>query len=58
MLPILGTYPWLLRSLRVLTTADFDRLTDAMDLPPLCRYKEVADGLGMTRQGVLKAIKG
>ncbi|BAH47190.1 hypothetical protein ACH47B_22455 [Rhodococcus sp. NPDC019627] len=34
-LAVLGTYPWRLRSLRVLTTADFDRLTDALDLPPL-----------------------
>ncbi|MFC9839743.1 helix-turn-helix domain-containing protein [Rhodococcus sp. NPDC127530] len=57
-LAVLGTYPWPLRSLRVLTTADFDRLTDAMDLPPLVSVQEAADGLGMTRQGVLKAIKG
>ncbi|EID81425.1 MULTISPECIES: hypothetical protein [Rhodococcus] len=57
-LAVLGTYPWSLRSLRVLTTADFDRLTDAMDLPPLVSVQEAADGLGMTRQGVLKAIKG
>ena len=57
-LAVLETYPWPLRSLRVLTTADFDCLTDAMDLPPLVSVQEAADGLGMTRQGVLKAIKG
>jgi len=57
-LAVLETYPWPLRSLRVLTTADFDRLTDAMALPPLVSVQEAADGLGMTRQGVLKAIKG
>lgn len=44
-LAVLGTYPWPLRSLRVLTTADFDRLTDAMDLPPLVSVQEAADGL-------------
>jgi len=57
-LAVLETYPWPLRSLRVLSTADFDRLTDAMALPPLVSVQEAADDLGMTRQGVLKAIKG
>ena len=57
-LAVLGTYPWSLRSLRVLSTADFDRLTDAMALPPLVSVQEAAEDLGMTRQGVLKAIKG
>ena len=45
-LAVLGTYPWPLRSLRVLSTADFDRLTDAMALPPLVSVQEAADGLG------------
>ncbi|MGW5153388.1 helix-turn-helix domain-containing protein [Rhodococcus koreensis] len=42
----------------MLSTADFDRLTDMLALPPLVLVQEAADGLGMTRQGVLKAIKG
>ncbi len=34
-LAILETYPWPLRSLRVLPTDDYDRLVDAIDVPPL-----------------------
>ncbi|WP_230990342.1 hypothetical protein [Rhodococcus oxybenzonivorans] len=39
-LAVLGPYPWPLRSLRVLSTADFDCLTDAMELPPLVSVEE------------------
>ncbi|WP_368679963.1 hypothetical protein R1X32_01075 (plasmid) [Rhodococcus opacus] len=39
-LAVLGTHPWSLRSLPMLTTADFDRLIDAMDLPPLVSVQE------------------
>lgn len=38
-------------------TADFDRLTDAIELPPLVSVTEAATALGMSRQGVLKAIR-
>jgi hypothetical protein len=57
-LAVLETSPWPLRSLRVLTTADFDRLTDAMDLRRWCRCRRPPTASSMTRQGVLKAIKG
>ncbi|MGW4339027.1 helix-turn-helix domain-containing protein [Rhodococcus koreensis] len=56
-LAVLETYEWPAVSLRVLTTADFDRLTDAVDLPPLVSVQEAADGARDDRQGVLKAIK-
>ncbi|WP_137725652.1 helix-turn-helix domain-containing protein [Prescottella subtropica] len=56
-LAILDTYPWPLLSLRVLTTDDFDRLVDALDVPPLLSVAEAADALGVSRQGVLKAIR-
>lgn len=55
-LAILETYPWPLRSLRVLPTDDYDRLVDAIDVPPLVSVQEAADQLGISRQGVLKAI--
>ncbi|WP_250718778.1 helix-turn-helix domain-containing protein [Rhodococcus qingshengii] len=56
-LALLETYSGPLLSLRVLTTADFDRLTDAIELPPLVSVTEAATALGMSRQGVLKAIR-
>ncbi|MDH6284494.1 helix-turn-helix domain-containing protein [Prescottella agglutinans] len=55
-LAILDRYPWTLLSLRVLTTADFDRITDAIELPPLVSVTEAASTLGVSRQSVLKAI--
>lgn len=55
-LAILETYPWPLRSLRVLLTADYDRLLDGVDLPPLLSVQETADRLGISRQAVIKAI--
>ena len=56
-LALLDTYPWTLLSMRVLTAADFDRLTDAIELPPLVSVTEAANTLGVSRQGVLNAIK-
>ncbi len=56
-LALLDTYPWTLLSMRVLTAADFDRLTDAIELPPLVSVTEAATTLGVSRQGVLNAIK-
>ena len=55
-LAVLETYPWPLRSLRVLPTEDFDRLVEAIDVPPLVSVQEAADALGISRQAVLKAI--
>lgn len=55
-LAILETYPWPLRSVRVLLTADYDRLLDGVDLPPLLSVQEAADRLGISRQAVIKAI--
>src|SRR5690606_7299771 len=55
-LAILKTYPWPLRSVRVLLTADYDRLLDGVDLPPLLSVQEAADRLGISRQAVIKAI--
>ena len=55
-LAILDTYPWPLLSMRVLTTADFDRLAEAVELPPLVSVAEAASTLGISRQGVLDAI--
>jgi excisionase family DNA binding protein len=55
-LAILDTYPWELLSLRVLTTADFDRITDTSELPALVSVTEAADVLGVSRQSVLNAI--
>ena len=56
-LAILEQYPWTLLSLRVLTAADFDRLTDAIELPPLVSVSEAAAELGVSRQSILKSIK-
>lgn len=56
-LALLETYPWPVLSLRVLTTADFDRLTDALDVPPLLSVTEATTVLGISRQGVLDLIK-
>ncbi|PCK23255.1 helix-turn-helix domain-containing protein [Rhodococcus qingshengii] len=56
-LAILEQYPWTLLSLRVMTAADFDRLTDAVELPPLVSVSEAAAELGVTRQSILKSIK-
>ncbi|MET4614085.1 excisionase family DNA binding protein [Rhodococcus sp. PvR044] len=55
-LAILDTYPWPLLSMRVLTTADFDRLAEAVELPPLVSVAEAASILGVARQSVLNAI--
>lgn len=55
-LAVLETYPWPLHSLRVLPTDDFDRLIEAIDVPPLVSVQEAADALGISRQAVLKAI--
>lgn len=55
-LALLGTYRWPLHSMRVLPTDDYDRLVDALDVPPLLSVQETADRLGISRQGVLKAI--
>ncbi|WP_404316310.1 helix-turn-helix domain-containing protein [Prescottella equi] len=55
-LAILDRYPFTLLSLRVLTTDDYDRITDAIELPPLVSVTEAANALGVSRQGVLKAI--
>lgn len=55
-LAILDTYPWPVRSVRVLPTADYDRLVDAVEVPPLLSVQEAADLLGISRQAVLKAV--
>lgn len=55
-LALLDQYPSALLSLRVLTTEDFDRLTDGYELPALVSVTEAAALLGISRQGVLKAI--
>ncbi|WP_032385492.1 helix-turn-helix domain-containing protein [Rhodococcoides fascians] len=55
-LALLKSYEAPLLSLRVLSTADFDRLTDAIELPPLVSVTEAASSLGISRQGVLNAI--
>ena len=56
-LAILEQYPSTLLSLRVLTAADFDRLTEAAELPPLVSVSEAAEELGVSRQSILKSIK-
>lgn len=55
-LAILETYPWALHSMRVLPTADYDRLADTADLPSLLSVQEAAVRLGISRQAVTKAI--
>lgn len=55
-LALLGAYESPLLSLRVLPTADFDRLTEAVELPALVSVTEAAATLGISRQGVLNAI--
>lgn len=55
-LAILDTYTWPLLSMRVLTAADFDRLTEAIELPPLVSVTEAASVLGFSRQGVIDRI--
>ena len=56
-LAILEQYPSTLLSLRVLTAADFDRLTETTELPPLVSVSEAAEELGVSRQSILKSIK-
>ncbi|MBQ7804389.1 helix-turn-helix domain-containing protein [Rhodococcus sp. (in: high G+C Gram-positive bacteria)] len=56
-LAILEQYPSTLLSLRVMTAADFDRLTEAAELPPLVSVSEAAEELGVSRQSILKSIK-
>ncbi len=45
-LAILGQYPPSLVSLRVLPAADFDRHTEAAELPALVTVSEAAEELG------------
>lgn len=57
-LSILEQYPSsTLLSLRVLTAADLDRSTEAVELPPLVSVNEAAKELGVSRQSILKSIK-
>lgn len=55
-LAILTAYEWDLQSLRVLPTADFDKLASAVEIPDLVSAQQAAEILGMTSQGVRKAI--
>lgn len=56
-LAILDQYPPALVSLRVLPASDFDRLTEAAELPALVSVSEAAEELGVSRQSILKSIK-
>lgn len=56
-LAILDQYPPALVSLRVLPAGDFDRLTEAAELPALVSVSEAAQELGVSRQSILKSIK-
>lgn len=54
-LAILDTTPWGARSLRVLTTEDYDRMVDRVDAPMLTPA-QAAEQLGISRQAVHKLI--
>ncbi|WCT05895.1 helix-turn-helix domain-containing protein [Rhodococcus qingshengii] len=56
-LAILDQYPSTLVSFRVLPASDFDRLTEAAELPALVSVSEAAEELGVSRQSILKSIK-
>ena len=54
-LAVLHTYTWTVRSLRVLTTEDYDREVDTSETA-LLSVQEAAHRLGMTRQRVQQMI--
>lgn len=54
-LAILETAPWAARSLRVLTSDDYDRIVDRVDAPMLT-VAQAAEQLGISRQAVHKLI--